>query len=169
MRSSYAVEDFCDPLRLEHQMGKVTAQGGEDAAEDVLGGLALVPALTWTSRTKLVIHVGDAPPHGQIFHDFPVGPRYDRYATGPDPIGKRPEDMRNVVAGIVGSGIDYYFFRCHKCTQKFEREMDTILRSLRSRLTVVNLLDGSQDPTAFLDRVLSATVTSMRGAGVGGR
>lgn len=55
----------------------------------------------------------------------------------------------------------------HKCTTKFEREIDGILRMLRSRLNVVNLMDTTQDPTQFLDRVLSATVTSMRGAGVG--
>lgn len=149
-------------------MGKVTAQGGEDAAEDAIGGLALIPvALSWQSHTKLVIHVADAPPHGQRFHDFPLGPKYDRYPAGPDPNGRRPEDMEAVMAAIIGRGIGYFFFKCHKCTGKFEVEMDRILRSLRTRLVMINLLDGTQDPTAFLDRVLSATVSSMRDAGAG--
>ncbi|KAI9019653.1 hypothetical protein DFJ74DRAFT_769352 [Hyaloraphidium curvatum] len=161
-RSSYALEDFCPPERLEAQLGKVTALGGEDAAEDAIGGLDLVPKLSWASRTKLVIHVADAPPHGQRFHDFPVGPKYDRYAAGPDPAGRRPEDMEAVLAAIVAKGIDMYFFKVHKCTRKYEHEVDAILRGMRSRLTVVSLLDGNQDPAAFLDGVLGAAVNSMR-------
>ncbi|CAG8718887.1 9950_t:CDS:2 [Cetraspora pellucida] len=45
---------------------KVTAIGGGDIPEDVLGGLnAAITEMTWSNATRIIIHIGDAPPHEQ--------------------------------------------------------------------------------------------------------
>ncbi|CAG8629542.1 19079_t:CDS:2 [Cetraspora pellucida] len=47
---------------------KVKAIGGNDDPEDVLGGLnAAITEMTWSNATRVIIHIGDAPPHGHRF------------------------------------------------------------------------------------------------------
>ena len=58
---------------------KITATGGGDAPEDVNGGLCQALKLEWPedSGTRIIFHIGDAPPHGKMggsgqqYHDFP--------------------------------------------------------------------------------------------------
>jgi len=38
--------------------------------EDVFSGLELAGGMDWGSRVRVIIHAGDAPQHGQAFHDF---------------------------------------------------------------------------------------------------
>jgi hypothetical protein len=74
--------DFCDGDRrltvldfttdLNAFKAHVEAQpatGGGDEAEDVFGGLDAAIRLTWTSASKIIVHVADAPCHGLAFHD----------------------------------------------------------------------------------------------------
>ncbi|CAG8738494.1 6077_t:CDS:1, partial [Dentiscutata heterogama] len=57
---------------------KVVAAGGCDEPEDVLGGLdAAITQMTWSNATRVLIHIGDAPPHGRRFTDLT-----DRYQDG---------------------------------------------------------------------------------------
>ena len=51
-------------------VGNLKAQGGDDAAEDVLGGLQSSINLNWKSNIKILYHICDAPPHGTIYHDL---------------------------------------------------------------------------------------------------
>src|SRR5436305_12402284 len=47
---------------------EVAATGGGDAAEDVLGGLnKAVSDMDWSHTTRIILHVGDSPPHGRRF------------------------------------------------------------------------------------------------------
>ena len=41
-----------------------------DVPEDVFSGLELAGGMDWGSRVRVIIHAGDAPQHGQAFHDF---------------------------------------------------------------------------------------------------
>ncbi|KAF0373852.1 kinase-like protein [Gigaspora margarita] len=74
---------------------KVTAKGGDDFPEDVLGGLnAAITEMTWSNVTRILFHIGDAPPHGHRFHinlydDFPDG----------DPNGLTAESVLNEIIG----------------------------------------------------------------------
>eukprot|EP01084_Bolivina_argentea_P051558 94858_1 len=54
-------EDFVSNLREE---------GGDDAAEDVLGGLQEAINLKWIAPIKILYHICDAPPHGTMYHDL---------------------------------------------------------------------------------------------------
>ena len=59
-----------EPTEFESFVGGIDANGGDDAPEDVLGGLEAVLNLGWSNPNKVLIHIGDAPQHGEEFHDF---------------------------------------------------------------------------------------------------
>ena len=56
------------------------AGGGGDDAEDVFSGLERVGRLSWKSRTRVLVHIGDAPCHGSEFHSG--GTSNDKYLAG---------------------------------------------------------------------------------------
>ncbi|CAG8710200.1 16394_t:CDS:2, partial [Dentiscutata heterogama] len=61
---------------------KVATICNNDGPEDVLGGLnAAITQMTWSNATRILIHIGDAPPHGHRFTNL-----YDEYPGG-DPYG----------------------------------------------------------------------------------
>ena len=50
----------------------VRAKGGWDRPEDVIGGLKTALALQWprAAGSRVLFHIGDAPPHGTpLYHD----------------------------------------------------------------------------------------------------
>ena len=61
-------------------MLKISATGGGDEPEDVVGGMDRALSLDWpsSSGSRVLFHLGDSPPHG--------GPKYhnyeDDYPTG---------------------------------------------------------------------------------------
>merc|ERR1712137_360049 len=69
----------------------ISAGGGGDAPEDVVGGLRHVVDRDWVASTRVVIHIADAPCHGSVYHDG-LG---DNYPNG-DPSGESPEKYSKV-------------------------------------------------------------------------
>lgn len=69
------------------QVGAIHATGGADTPEDIAGAFNRVHEFEWRSRTKLIIHIADAPCHGKRYHDVD-----DHYPTG-DPDGLVPEKV----------------------------------------------------------------------------
>lgn len=69
------------------------AFGGGDAPEDIAGAYREVLRLSWQSRARFMVHVGDAPCHGRRYHSLK-----DDHPDG-DPNGSAPEallqDMRS--------------------------------------------------------------------------
>jgi len=62
--------DFTDDLDVFREfVSHIVAKGGDDACEDVLGGLEYTGKLDWKSKNRIVFHIGDAPQHGAEFHD----------------------------------------------------------------------------------------------------
>eukprot|EP01084_Bolivina_argentea_P141495 248622_1 len=87
-----------DPVHLQHidfthdigkfknWLSKLEDVGGQKTAEDVLGGLNRANKLTWNEKSavKLVILVGDAPPHNKMYHQNEVTDEYpDGHPTDP--------------------------------------------------------------------------------------
>ena len=71
-------------------VGNVQAVGGgTDICEDVFGGLEAAINLSWSKEIKCLIHVGDAPAHGDRFHDS--------YDDGIDGIMMDEDSSRNSV------------------------------------------------------------------------
>jgi hypothetical protein len=74
--------------RVARTLDKLAVSGGGDAPEAVYAGLEACLALAWRKGSyRVIILVGDAPPHG-------VGAHGDSLATG-DPTGLSLDDMAN--------------------------------------------------------------------------
>eukprot|EP00092_Neocalanus_flemingeri_P012286 GFUD01013244.1.p1 GENE.GFUD01013244.1~~GFUD01013244.1.p1 ORF type:complete len:679 (-),score=176.64 GFUD01013244.1:244-2280(-) len=93
-------------------VNNIAATGGADAPEDVLGGLEAVINLAWSSASKVVFHVGDAPQHGEQFHDF--GSNGDSYYSV-EPSGLHVEDLFKNMKQI---GLKYFFGKINNSTDK---------------------------------------------------
>lgn len=67
--NQYIVYQFTpNPKKLEYYINMVQADGGGDTPENVLGGIDKVFTLDWQSKTRIMYHICDAPPHGTRFH-----------------------------------------------------------------------------------------------------
>ncbi|KAF2269180.1 hypothetical protein CC78DRAFT_529421 [Lojkania enalia] len=51
-------------------IGRLTADGGGDGPEDVLGGIRQALNATWQQQTRCIIHIADAPPHGRTLNEY---------------------------------------------------------------------------------------------------
>ena len=99
-------------------LSAITATGGGDYPEDVIGGLSKAVDLEWpaSSGTRVIFHLADAPPHGRgKYHDSP-----DDY-----PDGHRADKPLDVLfAGMKMKGLTYNFGRintsCDKMLTVFE-------------------------------------------------
>jgi hypothetical protein len=69
------------------QVNGIAASGGGDAPEDIAGAFDKIAEMEWKSRTKLIIHIADAPCHGSQYHGLG-----DSYPAG-DPHGLVPEKV----------------------------------------------------------------------------
>ena len=85
-----------------------------DPAEDVFSGLEAVARLSWISANRVVVHIADAPCHGEEFHD--LGPKNDHYLSG-DKLGRDAAELLRQLA--EDCKLDTYMF-CHltEWTQK---------------------------------------------------
>ena len=101
-------------------LGGVAAKGGGDAPEDVLGGLEAAVNLAWSSASKVIFHVGDAPQHGPRFHD--LGAAGDTH-YGAEPRGLVAEDLFRSMKQI---GVKYFFGKVNNSTDKMFAEFQKI-------------------------------------------
>ena len=74
---------------------------GRDFPEDLAGGLAQALALSWRSATRLVVHIGDAPPHGAEYHVPELGDENPAASV----------ELPRLVSTLAARGIDYYFVK----------------------------------------------------------
>ena len=104
---SYSFRNVDDVLDL---IQDVDAFGGDDAAEDVAGGLLCARLLLWDrNAVKSLIHIADAPAHGSQFHEPIVA---DRFPDG-DPGYKNPLTFMNMFSE---ENIDYTFIKTNDST-----------------------------------------------------
>jgi hypothetical protein len=109
--------------------------------------------LKWNSKSRLLIHLADAPCHGTRFTD---GADYDKYPDG-DPNGLMTEEL---MKQLRDAKIDYYFVRITSLTDK----MINIFKSLyddpasKRSLHVINLGDNV---TALMPTVINCVTTSV--------
>ncbi|CAG8758222.1 17739_t:CDS:1, partial [Rhizophagus irregularis] len=81
-----------------------------DEPEDVLGGLnAAITQMNWQSSTRILLHIGDFPPHGRRFTNLK-----DNYPDG-DPNGLTAE---NVLEKMQSKNILYFFGKIANYTDK---------------------------------------------------
>ncbi|RIA93483.1 kinase-like domain-containing protein [Glomus cerebriforme] len=128
---------------------KVIADGGGDAPEDVLGGLdAAVKKLNWCHSTRVLLHMGDYPPHGTDFWKLD-----DSYPNG-DPNGLTAESVLN---DIKSSGISYYFGKITDNTD----EMIRIFQGILGKFLVFDLTSNGNDPEELVAKVFGSICSSI--------
>src|SRR5581483_634365 len=123
--------------------------GGGDEPEDVLGGLnKAVSDMDWSHTTRIILHVGDASPHGRRFTSLE-----DSYPAG-DPLGLTAE---KVLEKMKSKNIIYYF-------GKITNKTDTMLRIFRGiigEFPVFDLKIMGGNPKALVDKLFKATCTAI--------
>jgi len=109
---------------FHHFLSGIRATGGGDFPEDVVGGLYQAARLEWPreSGTRVMFHIGDAPPHGKI------GGRREQYHNkGDDHPDGHPSDvpLATLFQLMREKEIDYYFGdingECNAMLKIFER------------------------------------------------
>jgi hypothetical protein len=127
----------------------VKATGGGDAPEDVLGGLdAAINKMAWSHRTRVLLHLGDAPPHGRRFTSA-----RDTYPDG-DPNGLTAE---SVLENIQSEEILYYFGKITRQTDK----MIKIFRDIIGEFLIFDLNVDGKDPKALTTKLFEAVCSSI--------
>ncbi|KAK1752775.1 hypothetical protein QBC47DRAFT_389247 [Echria macrotheca] len=99
--SADKVKSFLDSLK---------ASGGGDPPEDVLGGINKALNASWRQRTRCIVHIADAPPHG--IHT--MSSSNDRYAEP----GSEPHHLRHepLLKKMVDMNINYCLLRINSST-----------------------------------------------------
>jgi len=148
----YVTLDFIEVENIslfEEKLASVRAYGGADPPEDVVGGLFECTKLSWKASTCVLIHLGDAPCHGRIYH-----PYEDRYPAG-DPAGLKPEYL---LQKLLSMRIDYHFLRMAKYTD----QMIAIFKQvyIKGKRPFEEHTMGT-DPARFLPKVVESIQSSM--------
>ena len=133
-----------DAEELVRHIRPLKAKDGEDEAEDVAWGLDYASKLDWENAdVRMVYHIGDAPAHGERFHNGRVT---DRFPEG-DP---KHLDPRLILKGWAIHGYHYTFVRITHVT-------DTMIEAFhnayigRGTFRVIDL--SQRGPHGFLDAV----------------
>ena len=102
----YQAFDFTtDVDAFRDALAGVPCGGGGDEAEDVLGGMNEALKLSWEHQStdvKVLVHIGDSPHHGRMFHDGPVNDCHEELVDQPRPYG-------SILADYADGHIDYTF------------------------------------------------------------
>jgi hypothetical protein len=75
----FSVLDFTDEKEFHSFVSLIKCAYGGDYCEDVLGGLKKTTELHWKQSVRILMHVGDAPSHGQRYHDLSAHHDHDVY------------------------------------------------------------------------------------------
>jgi Alpha-kinase family/von Willebrand factor type A domain len=100
--------------RVRSFLNGLTATGGNDAPEDVLGGIRQALNVTWKQQTRCIIHIADAPPHGRTLHDFS-----DSGDSYPNP-GSEPHGLthESLLKQMIMININYALLRINDSTDR---------------------------------------------------
>ncbi|GBB86403.1 hypothetical protein RclHR1_12840001 [Rhizophagus clarus] len=120
----------------------------DDLPEDVLGGLdAAITQMDWQNTTRVLLHIGDYPPHGRCFTTL----EDDKYPYG-DPNGLTAE---NVLEKMQKKNILYFF---GKITNETDQMLE-IFRGIIGEFPVFDLVGG--DPIKLIEKFIKATSSSI--------
>lgn len=152
---------FTDSIvNFKKNVCKISASGGDDFTEDVLGGLeAAIRKLRWTSKNKVLFHIADAPHHGSRFHN--LGKEADHY------FDKQPPGLsiEYLMKEIRRLNILYLFTKINNTTDKMIKEFNRVAgRDIVKYLDLKspNLI-GELLLNASEDLIKSSAWESMRG------
>jgi hypothetical protein len=147
------LHDFSDVPALYAYLHSVVARGGDDGAEDVVGGLQQARGLNWERADLcLLYHIADAPAHGTRYHSGDVS---DNYPEG-DPSGLDPA---TILRQFAKESFHYTFVRITRHTDTMVNLFETAYRG-RGRFNVIDM--AGRPPRQLADHVytsLDETIT----------
>eukprot|EP01136_Pigoraptor_vietnamica_P013626 Opistho-1_new@54842 len=163
------VVDFdTDTAAAAKVLNEAKATGGDDACEDVAGALREVAqTLSWKGVYRVLVHVCDAPPHGNVYHKFSAAKNYDNFPNGDPEI---PNDkFDDIVRSLADKRIDYTLVQ----TGKDPTHTDVMRDRFKQLYAEVRQSKGMQFPSGefssltpkdeaskFLNIVMSSISTS---------
>jgi len=160
--------DFSDQLRFQTKdfvgeddidsvvslISNCAASGGGDGPEDVAGGLEKAVDMAWSSRIRLLVHIADAPAHGEDYNDGGDSPDHLRQAmAGPDPA--------DLVRRLAEKKVNYFFFKINSSTDKMVEKLRAAHVNSRREFKVHDL--GS-DVALFAETLMSTISSSVSAA-----
>ncbi|KXX73688.1 Alpha-protein kinase vwkA [Madurella mycetomatis] len=162
--------DFTPSVSTVHSfLNRLTATGGGDQAEDVLGGINQALKATWVHQTRCIIHIADVPPHGSTLHDL-KGPADVYPNPGSEPHGLRHESL---LSQLIELHVNYTLLRINSSTDRmafiFQQAYNaaaadcTLLAVNKySRQIVGSQQGGSAGGLLFREAELGATLTALQ-------
>lgn len=118
-------------------LNDLNATGGDDAPEDVLGGIRQALMATWKQETRWIIHIADAPPHSRTLHDF--YDNCDRYfEPGSEPHGLSWELL---LKKMIRLDINYALIRINESTDRMVFEFSKAYNAVSAQ---VQLLENNR-------------------------
>ena len=152
--------DFTDSLEtFVSNVSSIRADGGGDGCEDVSSGFSDVLRFSWSSPTRVLFFIADAPSHGARYHDG----CNDNHTSGDHGI---PDKLKQLVA----MNVDIVFCSINDSTSKMICVMNSDLGG--SPIKTVPLSDPStltKHATATLRTSMHRTLTASRGMTSRGR
>lgn len=96
-------------------LGRLTATGGADVPEDVLGGVYQALNASWQQQTRCIIHIADAPPHGAgVLHDLgATSDDYSRPGSEPHALTHKP-----LLEQLIQLNVNYALLRINASTDR---------------------------------------------------
>ena len=121
------VLDFVDHAtshsRFQSFVQAIEADGGADEAEDIFSGLAAAASLSWKSANRVLVHMADAPCHGNEFY---MGTKVNDTYPGGDKLGRSAANLLTRLR--LKASVNSYLFchlnsSTHRMLQRF-KELD---------------------------------------------
>ncbi|CAG8797755.1 8074_t:CDS:2 [Cetraspora pellucida] len=104
--------------------------------------------MTWSNATRIIIHIGDAPPHGRRFTNL-----FDDYPDG-DPNGLTAE---SVLKKMQLKKILYYFGKINNSTDV----MINVFREIIGEFAIFDLMTAGSNPEALINKFCKATSSAI--------
>lgn len=109
----FKVVNFGHVDRFVSALDPIHAKGGDDAAEDIAGALHKAVYLSWDdAHVRMLVHLADAPAHGDTFHAAHVSDRF----PGGDPDGHNPRELLRTL--VQEHQVEYTFVRMTSATDR---------------------------------------------------
>jgi hypothetical protein len=154
----YDADRFGDLEVAIKDVEAVTREKKPDGPEDVAGGLAQCANLSWRYRTRLLVHVADAPCHGTKYHPW-RGAYKDNFPDG-CPDGRVPED---VLCDLMSrKNLDYYFLKCNDHTDKMTEAFKGAVDHIPNRVFKVQDMSGELGASLLTKIVADSIADSLR-------
>jgi hypothetical protein len=136
------LHNFSDVPSLYTYLSTVVAKGGDDAAEDVAGGLRQAHTLSWDRADLcLLYHIADAPAHGMYYHKEDIS---DTYPEG-DPFGLDPA---TIVRQFATDSVHMTFVRITRHTDIMIDRFEAAYRKGPGRFSVIDMAGRSRHALA---------------------